>query len=184
MCSIFAACRDLSKAPTDQAIRNALKAQLPEAKELERRLNAALATPVPKIVFRRQRDAAVDLTLIEVIADTVSHARDVSRSQAERSQKARRQYASVPEESEWMVFISPTVVFRNRSDLAQRLGVAARFHLCGQRRRSSGVETGTTPLSPYAELAGHHCDQRSPRRIPPQKSNGNRCSVKCQTLNY
>jgi putative transposase len=62
--SIFAACRDLANAPSDQAIRNALIKQLPEMKELERRLNAALATPVPKIVFRRRRDAAIDLTLI------------------------------------------------------------------------------------------------------------------------
>lgn len=62
--SIFAACRDLANAPTDQAIRNALNKQLPEMAELEARLNAALATPVPSIVFRRQRDAAIDLTLI------------------------------------------------------------------------------------------------------------------------
>lgn len=64
LCSIYAACRDLANAPTDQAIRNALNSLLPEISELERRLNAALATPVPKVVFRRQRDVAVDLTLI------------------------------------------------------------------------------------------------------------------------
>ena len=64
LCSICAACRDLNGAPSDQAIRNALDVLLPEAAELERRLNAALAAPVPGVVYRRQRDVAVDLTLI------------------------------------------------------------------------------------------------------------------------
>lgn len=64
LCSLFAACRDLADAPTDQAIRNALNSLLPEIAELERRLNAALQAPVPAIVFRRRRDTAVDLTLI------------------------------------------------------------------------------------------------------------------------
>ena len=41
--SIFAACRDLADAPTDQTIRNALAATLPEIAELERRLRQGLA---------------------------------------------------------------------------------------------------------------------------------------------
>jgi hypothetical protein len=40
--SILAACRSLADAPTDQTIRNALAATLPEMIELERRLNLAL----------------------------------------------------------------------------------------------------------------------------------------------
>ena len=46
--SIFAACRDLAEAPTDQTIRNALAATLPEIAELQRRLNRSLATDLPK----------------------------------------------------------------------------------------------------------------------------------------
>ena len=42
--SVFAACRDLADAPSDQTIRNALAATLPELPELERRLNRALIT--------------------------------------------------------------------------------------------------------------------------------------------
>jgi hypothetical protein len=62
--SIFAACRDLADAPTDQTIRNALLASLPEITELERRLNLALVTELPKALRRKRRMIAIDLTLI------------------------------------------------------------------------------------------------------------------------
>jgi len=62
--SVFAACRDLADAPSDQTIRNALAATLPEIAELERRLNLALVTHVPKALRRKSRMLAIDLTLI------------------------------------------------------------------------------------------------------------------------
>jgi putative transposase len=62
--SVFAACRDLADAPCDQTIRNALAATLPEIAELERRLNLALVTHVPKALRRKSRMLAIDLTLI------------------------------------------------------------------------------------------------------------------------
>ena len=62
--SIFAACRDLADGPSDQTIRNALAATLPEMAELERRLNLALVTHVPRALRRKSRMVAIDLTLI------------------------------------------------------------------------------------------------------------------------
>ena len=62
--SLFAACRSLADAPTDQTIRNALAATLPEMRELERRLNLALVTRMPKAVRRKSRVLGIDLTLI------------------------------------------------------------------------------------------------------------------------
>jgi hypothetical protein len=62
--SLFAACRDLADAPSDQTIRNALAATLPEIAELERRLNLALVTRLPKALRRKSRMVAIDLTLI------------------------------------------------------------------------------------------------------------------------
>ena len=62
--SIFAACRDLADAPSDQTIRNALAASLPEIDELERRLNRALVAKLPKALRRKARMIAIDLTLI------------------------------------------------------------------------------------------------------------------------
>jgi len=62
--SLFAACRSLADAPSDQTIRNALAATLPEILELERRLNLALVRHVPKALRRKSRMVAIDLTLI------------------------------------------------------------------------------------------------------------------------
>ncbi len=62
--SLFAACRALADAPSDQTIRNALAATLPEIGELERRLNLALVRHVPKALRRKSRMVAIDLTLI------------------------------------------------------------------------------------------------------------------------
>jgi len=62
--SLFAACRSLADAPTDQTIRNALAATLPEMIELERRLNLALVTRMPNALRRKSRMVAIDLTLI------------------------------------------------------------------------------------------------------------------------
>ena len=63
--SLFAACRSLADAPTDQAVRDALSAALPrDIKELERRLNLGLVTRIPKALYAQSRMLAIDLTLI------------------------------------------------------------------------------------------------------------------------
>jgi hypothetical protein len=52
--------------PSDQTVRNALAATLPEIAELERRLNLALVTRLPKALRRKSRMVAIDLTLIAI----------------------------------------------------------------------------------------------------------------------
>lgn len=65
MSSIFAACRDLSGAPSDQAVRDAIAKQLPDtADELQDQVNLALTTNLPRSLLRRKRAVAIDLTLI------------------------------------------------------------------------------------------------------------------------
>jgi putative transposase len=64
MCSIYAACRDLADAASDQAVRNALDAMLPEIGELQKRINRTLTTGLPKRVYRYPRVIAIDMTLI------------------------------------------------------------------------------------------------------------------------
>jgi putative transposase len=78
--SIFAACRDLADAPSDQTIRNALFASLPEMVELERRLNRALSTELPKALRRKRRIIAIDLTLIPYHGQPLRHAKEIYRS--------------------------------------------------------------------------------------------------------
>jgi putative transposase len=62
--SIFDACQRLAAAPCDQALRDALRATLPPINELEKRLNAGLATDLPKALRKRRYPMAIDLTLI------------------------------------------------------------------------------------------------------------------------
>jgi hypothetical protein len=80
MVSIFAACRDLADAPSDQTIRNALGASLPEMAELERRLNRALSTELPKALRRKRRIIAIDLTLIPYHGQPLRHEKEIYRS--------------------------------------------------------------------------------------------------------
>jgi hypothetical protein len=59
--SLSAACRDLSQAPSDQAVMTALDEGLPKTLlVLERRLNAALITPLPRNLRRRAWNVAID----------------------------------------------------------------------------------------------------------------------------
>jgi len=78
--SLFAACRDLADAPTDQTIRNALEASLPEIAELERRLNLSLCTHLPKALFRKSRCIAIDLTLIPYHGQPHQNVEEIYRS--------------------------------------------------------------------------------------------------------
>ena len=63
--SIFAACRDLKDAPSDQAMLNALNDGLPKRpRVLERWLVAALQTKLPRKLIRHAREVAIDWHLI------------------------------------------------------------------------------------------------------------------------
>jgi hypothetical protein len=78
--SIYAACRDLADAPSDQTIRYAMRAALPELPELERRLNRALATELPKALRRKARMIAIDLTLIPYHGQPLHDKKEIYRS--------------------------------------------------------------------------------------------------------
>jgi len=78
--SIFAACQDLADAPSDQTIRNALAASLPQMRELQRRLNRALATKLPKALWRKARVIAIDLTLIPYHGQPLRDQKEIYRS--------------------------------------------------------------------------------------------------------
>lgn len=79
--SIFAACRDLADAPSDQTIRDAIEDSLPPIPELERRLNRALTTDLPKPLRRKARMIAIDLTLIPYHGLPAEDEEEIYRSQ-------------------------------------------------------------------------------------------------------
>ena len=63
--SIFDACRRLCNAPSDQAVRNALRAMLPkQMDQLEHRLNQAMIAKLPKGLRRRSYPGAIDISEI------------------------------------------------------------------------------------------------------------------------
>lgn len=92
--SIFAACRDLADAPSDQTIRNALWASLPEMAELERRLNRALSTKLPKALRRKARMIAIDLTLIPYHGQPLFDEKEIYRSTPKSGTTHFHAYAS------------------------------------------------------------------------------------------
>jgi hypothetical protein len=92
--SVFAACRDLAEAPSDQTIRNALAASLPGLPELERRLNRALATKLPKALRRKARLVAIDLTLVPYHGQPSLDEREIYRSEAKSGTTHFHAYAT------------------------------------------------------------------------------------------
>jgi len=62
--SLYAACRDISGAPSDQALRDALFETLPEISQLEQRINDALTWKIPRRVLVARRALAIDVVLI------------------------------------------------------------------------------------------------------------------------
>jgi putative transposase len=92
--SIFAVCRDLADAPSDQTIRNALAASLPGLPELERRLNRALATKLPKALYRKARVVAIDLTLIPYHGQPAHCEKEIYRGEAKSGTTHFHAYAT------------------------------------------------------------------------------------------
>ena len=83
--SLFAACRSLADAPTDQTIRNALAATLPEMIELERRLNLALVTSHAQGIAAQSRMLAIDLTLIPYHGQPAYDAKEIFAASPNRA---------------------------------------------------------------------------------------------------
>ena len=79
--SLFAACRDLADAPSDQTVRDALAIALPDIDELQRRLNLALMQGVPKALRRKSRMVAIDLTLIPYHGKPAQNPKEIFRGE-------------------------------------------------------------------------------------------------------
>lgn len=92
--SIFAACRDLADAPSDDTIRNALFATLPEIAELEKRINRALCTEIPKALNQRSRKIAIDLTLIPYHGKAAHDEKEIYRSKPKSGTSHFHAYAT------------------------------------------------------------------------------------------
>ena len=94
ICSVYAACRNLADAPSQQTVFNALVATLPEYDELEKRLNAALAHDLPKALRRRAQTLAIDLTLIPYHGQPQNNLDEIYRSQPKSGTSHFHAYAT------------------------------------------------------------------------------------------
>jgi hypothetical protein len=92
--SIFAACRNLADAPTDQAVGYALIAMLPEADLLQQRINAALRADLPKALRRKPQYLAIDLTLIPYHGQPFRNENEIYRSQPKNGTSHFHAYAT------------------------------------------------------------------------------------------
>jgi putative transposase len=92
--SLAAACAALCRAPSDQAVRNALLATLPDFQQLQRRLNQALADGLPQALRRRPRALAIDVTLIPYYGKPQAHAHELYHSHSKASTKVFHAYAT------------------------------------------------------------------------------------------
>jgi hypothetical protein len=96
MCSLFAACRDLADAPSDEAVRQALVKCLPKRpRTLEAWLEPALSgQQLPKALFARGREVAIDWHLIPYHGQPHKHANELYHSQPKSGTTKFHAYAT------------------------------------------------------------------------------------------
>src|SRR4051795_7539791 len=92
--SLSDACQRLRDAPSDETARKALLATLPDYAELQRRLNAALAGHLPKILRKRPQRLAIDLTLIPYHGQPFRDLAEIYRGQAKDGTSHFHAYAT------------------------------------------------------------------------------------------
>lgn len=92
--SLHAACGRLDGLASEETIRKALYASLPEFAELQRQLNAALAGRLPRALRRRRQRLAIDLTLIPYHGEPFREEAEVYRSLAKDGTSHFHAYAT------------------------------------------------------------------------------------------
>jgi len=92
--SIFDACQRLAAAPSDQAVRDALRATLPPINELQRRLNAGLAADLPKALRKGRHPVPFDVTLIPYHGEPYRSPKKIYRGQPKSGTSHFHAYAT------------------------------------------------------------------------------------------
>lgn len=94
MASISEACARLSKAPSDETLRQALLATLPQWTELQRRLNQALAADLPKALLKRPQRIAIDIKEIPYHGQPLKDQSEIRRGESRRGTTRFHNYAT------------------------------------------------------------------------------------------
>jgi len=127
--SIFAACLHLKNAPSCETIRQALLGTLPEYAELQRRVNRALTSDVPRALRRKKQRIAIDLHLRPYYGEPHQDPKEIYRSQAKAGTNNFHAYASayvVRKGQRYTVALTPVEQGEKMKDVVQRLLAQAR----------------------------------------------------------
>jgi hypothetical protein len=92
--SVHASCQRLEDLASEETIRKALIACMPEFAELQRQLNRALAGRLPRALRRRSQRLAIDLTLIPYHGEPFRDENEVYRGQAKQGTSHFHAYAT------------------------------------------------------------------------------------------
>jgi hypothetical protein len=124
MTSIHDACKRLRRAPTDEAVRQALWATLPQQRTLEERFNRAFAAQTPKSFRKRDHPVIIDLTGLGYYGQPYRDKRELRPGKAKNGTSRFHTYATAYLLSHGQRFtLAMTYVWRNDSltDILDRL---------------------------------------------------------------
>ena len=127
--SIHAACERLADLASEETVRKALIASMPEFAELQRQLNRALAGRLPRALRRRSQRLAIDLTLIPYHGAHFRDEGEVYRSQAKQGTSHFHAYATayvVLKGQRFTVALTAVAKGEAMKDIVQRLLKQAR----------------------------------------------------------
>ena len=137
--SIHDACGRLSGVPSDETLRKALLATLPDVGELERRINAALADRLPKSFRKRSQRIAIDLSEIPYHGQPQTDPNEVRRGKPKSGTTHFHVYASayVVQHAQRFTLAVTCVLKGEKMDVVvkrllqqvRRIGVKVRFLL-------------------------------------------------------
>jgi putative transposase len=94
LCSLSMACQRLRAAPSDQAVRDALRALCPPLEVLEQQLNSSFVAQLPKALRQHRQRLAIDLVLIPYHGQPHRRPQEIYRSQAKRGTTHFHAYAT------------------------------------------------------------------------------------------
>ena len=127
--SIHAACERLEDLASEETIRKALIASMPEFVELQRQLNRALAGRLPRTLRRRSQRLAIDLTLIPYHGEHFRDENEIYRSQAKDGTSHFHAYATayvILRGQRFTVALTAVAKGESMKDVLQRLLKQAR----------------------------------------------------------
>jgi Transposase DDE domain len=127
--SIHASCQRLEDIASEETIRKAIIASMPEFAELQRQLNRALAGRLPRALRRRSQRLAIDLTLIPYHGEPFRDESEVYRGQAKQGTSHFHAYATayvILQGQRFTVALTAVTKGESMKDVLQRLLKQAR----------------------------------------------------------